>query len=258
MALVGAYDGSFILTILVTMKNNLASQPGIVLRKIPYSESDEIISVVMRDDGLRRFFVAGARKSKTRYQGVIDIFAHLNLHYQTSDRGLWRLMSADSIGKNSFQAQPDIEIYAFSCFLSELICELAPEEVNDHHFYDQWMSFEDLVKQERFERSLVPRILLQVFSSTGYALLLDQCVQCDTQNLPEKVGFDPLKGGVICSACMNRPNVVYDLRFLVGNQSGSEFAEPVKRLIADLVYFSQNIMQKTCRSAQFYLDLLKD
>ena len=240
------------------MRDQIVSQPGVILKKIPYSESDEIISVLMRDDGLRRFFVAGSRKSRKRYQGIIDLFAHLNFHYRTNSQGLWRLQSADTIQSHTHMMAQDIEAYAFSNFLSELICELAPEEVNDHRFYDVWMQFDDEVRLGVCDHRRVLYYLMHVFLRTGYELTTDQSVLCENDSLPTTVGFDQVRGGVICQNCCGDKDRVFERELFHLNKDAPLNETGFERLlIRKMIGFAQTIIQKPCRSASFYLDLIQ-
>lgn len=239
------------------MRDKIHTQPGIILKKIPYSESDEIILTLMRDDGLRRFFVAGSRKSRRRYQGIIDVFAHLNFQYSVSDKGLWRLQGADIVSGAAVFPTSNIEAYAFANFLSELICELAPEEVNDHQFYDLWVHLQDDIKSETFTRQKAIQCVMQVFSRSGYEITNRHCVLCDSVELDARVGFDQARGGVVCQACCGETETTFDRRLF--DVMFSDVAEKAVTnvLMNKLVAFAQNIIQKPCRSATFYLSILR-
>ena len=51
-------------------------------------EADEIITVLLADHGLQKFFVGGSRKSKKRFRGVVDHFSRLKMEYKSKDCGL--------------------------------------------------------------------------------------------------------------------------------------------------------------------------
>jgi len=108
------------------MKPQFQAQTGIILKKLSYGEADEIITVLLKDDGIRRFFVAGSRKSKKRYQGLIDHFSHLKFHYRPNNKGLWRLQDVDLVKLNGQSIWKSMENFSFGNYVAELICEFTP------------------------------------------------------------------------------------------------------------------------------------
>lgn len=143
--------------------------PGVILKKQDYSESDEIITVLLKNGGVRKFFVSGSKKSKKRYQGLIDNFAWLNFHYQTGSKGLSRVQIVEQIA-GSCRIQGDLPSFAFSSYLAELICEYMPEAVVDHNLYELWQHVQVELLQNGFSLMLVIQYLLIFFEQAGYAL----------------------------------------------------------------------------------------
>lgn len=143
--------------------------PGIILKKIPYSEADEIITVLLKGDGVRRFFVRGSRKSKKRYPGLIDHFAHLRFEYKSSPKGLWMLTGVQALSQGCHEPLT-MKAYALLAYLAELITEFVPEGDGDHDLYPLWLSWLDEARRKDLKESLVSRYLTQFFAKVGYAL----------------------------------------------------------------------------------------
>lgn len=143
--------------------------PGVILKKQDYSESDEIITVLLREGGIRKFFVSGSKKSRKRYQGLIDNFAWLNFHYQTGGKGLSRVQIVEQMA-GSRQARGDLQSFAFSGYLAELICEYMPEAVMDHNLYELWRHVQMELAKNGFSLMLGIQYLLIFFEQAGYAL----------------------------------------------------------------------------------------
>lgn len=113
------------------------SQRAIVLKKIPYSESDEIITALLKEGGVRRFYVRGSKKSQKRFAGALDLFNHVSLSYTENQKGLWGLHEASLVsGQKNFWFE-DLQVYAFLNFFAEMICEFSPEGVV-LPIYDLW------------------------------------------------------------------------------------------------------------------------
>lgn len=258
------------------MKPDYQSQPGIVLKKLPYGDADEIITVLLKEEGIRRFFVAGSRKSKKRYQGLVDHFAHLHFYYRPYEKGLWRLHGVEVAQIVSRQIWQELEFFSFASYLAELICEFTPEAVVDHTLYDLWLEMVGGLVEGRRSKveglqtyhnclSVYVFYLIKIFEVTGYALELKQCVRCGSRQLPSLIVFDHLKGGLVCDSCHPGHSDSNISRFSLGlfdvilkRQHKVEKIDQQQgqRFLQELVLFSQCILQKKSRAAGFFLDMV--
>src|SRR3989338_4077393 len=48
--------------------------PGLILRKIPYSDSSLILKVYTRESGLITLMAKGAKRPRSSFQGLLDMF----------------------------------------------------------------------------------------------------------------------------------------------------------------------------------------
>jgi len=249
-----------------TLNFNIQLQLGIILKKLPYGEADEIITLLLKDEGIRRFFVAGSRKSKKRYLGLIDQFAHLKFHYKPSLKGLWRIHDVEEI---AFQEQPwrELNHFAFGSFLAELIYEYTPEAVVDHHLYELWIEMIQALPNNNYPLPTYSHYLYKFFQITGYALVLNQCVNCGEANLPDPVLFDHLRGGVVCENCdplrgqLSQSKMALNIFQMI--QTGQPNGKDIQQdnwlpLLKELTKFSQNILQKQSRAASFFLQSIEN
>lgn len=118
-------------------------QDGIVLDTRPYGESDLIVTVLLKQDGLRRFFVRGARRSQKRFGGLLDRFAVLEFFYRPKSEGLWQLNEVNpSAGFNRELVDAmrnQLEYFALLGLLSEVIIAFAWEEMPAGCLYKLWL-----------------------------------------------------------------------------------------------------------------------
>lgn len=251
------------------MKPEFQSQTGIILKKLSYGEADEIITVLLKDEGIRRFFVAGSRKSKKRYQGLIDHFSHLNFHYRPNHKGLWRIQDVDIVPGNGHAVWKSMENFSFGNYMAELICEFTPEAVNDHQLYDLWIEMSEKLTTDNclppFAKATAGKLttysnyLIKIFQTTGYALELNRCVICGKNHLPKTVIFDHVRGGLICMDCAPSTQGSGRIRLSLDifRESDSVPKEQWQQLLKQLTEFSQNIMQKKSKAAGFFLSTLE-
>lgn len=154
----------------VERKNELIQvSPGIILKKQDYSDSDEIVTVLLKEGGIRKFFVSGSKKSKKRYQGLIDHFSCLNFHYHAGSSGLSRVRLVERTSGNP-PISADLRCFAFGSYLAELICDFFPEAATDHDLYDLWQHVQLKLNQNGFSLVLAIQYLLIFFQRAGYAV----------------------------------------------------------------------------------------
>lgn len=149
----------------------IRQQAGIILRKIPYGEADEIVTVLFEGDGVRRLFASSSRKSRKRFAGLIDAFAHLEFHYSIGASSLGRLQKATEIQTQigSRFWEKDLRVFSFFSYLAELICEFNPEESDADGLYDLWKETAVFFQSRDFSIEAATRSLAKAFEIFGYA-----------------------------------------------------------------------------------------
>jgi len=99
---------------------------AIVLRLTDYGESDRIVSLFTLERGKLRGIARGAKRSRKRFAGALDPFAHLKLQLGTGS-GLTNLLSADIL--NIFSGiRADLAKIGSAAYACELVERLTPEE----------------------------------------------------------------------------------------------------------------------------------
>lgn len=243
----------------------MQSQNGVILKKLPYAEADEIITVLLKYDGIRRFFVAGSRKSRRRFQGLIDQFAILRFTYRQGSGHLWRLQDVAAGDVRLDQTWRSLENFAFASYLAELLCELTPEGVADGRLYNLWCEAASVLKPGGGSVALISYVyfLVKLFNLTGYAIDLNRCIHCDRTPLSRTVSFDPVRGGLACDDCcpLSGSQAGLDLEIVDVLREGEVTSrrtapEPWRHFLRQLTKFSQNIMQKPSKAAGFLLSVM--
>ncbi|MBU0505614.1 MAG: DNA repair protein RecO [bacterium] len=192
---------------------------GIILKKLSYSEADEIITVLFKGIGIKRLFVRGSRKSKKRFGGLIDHFAHLKFFFSSHNKGLSSLTSVEefheSMQRDLWTLGPN---FAYASLLSEFICEFTPEDGDDHGLYDLWLSLYNELKQKELTPDMATNYFIMFLRHVGYA-----------------------------------PDFIE--HFQEGHSQAVVDNEWMS-LLTDLVSFAEKIMQKPSRAAPFFLSTL--
>ncbi|MCM0084440.1 DNA repair protein RecO [Geomonas sp. Red32] len=99
---------------------------AIVLRLTDYGEADRIVTLFSLEQGKISGIARGAKKSRKRFGGALEAFAHLRLQLQKGS-GLATLLSADIVG--IFPGiRTDLAKIGTAAYACELVERLTPEE----------------------------------------------------------------------------------------------------------------------------------
>jgi DNA repair protein RecO (recombination protein O) len=103
-----------------------AEVEAIVLRCVDYGEADRIVSLFTLEQGKLQGIARGAKRSRKRFAGALDPFAHLKLQLHHG-AGLATLNSADIIG--IFPGiRSDLIKIGCAAYACELVERLTPDE----------------------------------------------------------------------------------------------------------------------------------
>lgn len=103
-----------------------AEVEAIVLRCVDYGEADRIVSLFTLELGKVQGIARGAKRSRKRFGGALDPFAHLKLQLQQG-HGLATLASADIIGIFP-HIRSDLVKIGCAAYACELVERLTPDE----------------------------------------------------------------------------------------------------------------------------------
>jgi DNA repair protein RecO (recombination protein O) len=99
---------------------------AILLRLTDYGEADRIVTAFTLDHGKLQGIARGAKRSRKRFAGALDPFAHLKLQLQLGN-GLATLLCADIIG--IFPGiRSDLAGIGTAAYACELVDRLTPDE----------------------------------------------------------------------------------------------------------------------------------
>lgn len=168
---------------------------GVVLRRYPYSDSDQILQVLSKEFGLIRLIAKGARKPKSRLSGRLE---PLNLLSFQLIRGqnLHRIKTVDML-KSYRGLSKDYERLMAGFAMGELTEVFAQEGQSEPVLFD-W--FNRVLAQ--LERSEKPRYWLlwfsrQILQYQGFAQDYSFCALCGTELNDAFLTYE----GLSCRSC---------------------------------------------------------
>lgn len=179
------------------MRRQLKSR-AIILSGRDLGESDRIITFLTRDHGRLSAVAKGARRSKRRFTGALEIFSLVEVCATDLGRELLTLDSCD-LTHAWPNIRADVRRYGQACYLCELARELFPErEPARDAFALLALALERLSAAEG-DPPWELLAELRLLSLAGFAPRLTSC-RCGAP-VEAAARFYPAQGGVLCPRC---------------------------------------------------------
>ena len=183
---------------------------GINLKAMPMGESDRLVTVLTKEQGVIRAIAPGARKHKSRLGGRSGLFV-VNELLLTRGKSLDKIVQAET--QQSFPGlSRDLARLTASQYLAELVlCEAVGDQPQVDLFY---LLIEHLERLESASPSVVLACLahatFHILALGGVAPELYQCcvtqrsIQPDWGNPDWRIGFSLAAGGIVELAELDR------------------------------------------------------
>jgi DNA repair protein RecO (recombination protein O) len=194
-----------------------AFDDGLILRLVPYGESDQVATLFTRAHGRITALARGARRSKRRFGGALGHLVVSQLGLRARTRGeLWTLESAQVLEDFTALAA-DVAAFAHAGYATELLLSLTPAEVAEPALLDLAIALHRCLRGGA-SAGVLRAFELHLLDVIGSGPVLEACVACGagqesgptrssygvgggTADLDEGAVFDPVRGGVVCRRC---------------------------------------------------------
>lgn len=173
--------------------------PAIVLRQRKLGDADKIVTLYSANHGKLDAVAKGVRRVKSRLAGHVEPLNH-GSYLLARGRNLDIVTQAQTI--ETFQPlRDDLDRLSRALYVAELVDRATEDHSESFDLYrllldalrrlSQWDDLDSVVRF--FEMSL----LIQL----GYRPEVEQCVTCGRKLQPERNGWVPGAGGVVCLRC---------------------------------------------------------
>lgn len=174
---------------------------AVVLRRVDYSETDRILTVLTREHGKLGVIARGVRKQGSRMAPHTDLFARSTMQLAAGRGELEVLTQAQRIG-----AVPTLdEPRRAAC--AALVAELADRVLEDGHPLEPGI-YELVVDalsgcgdRRRDPRAAVAWFARRMMDRLGYAPELSACAGCGAALEQQPAYFSAAAGGLLCPRC---------------------------------------------------------
>lgn len=179
---------------------------GLIINKIPYGESDLLITFYTLSRGKMTGIGKGAKRSKKRFSGRLELFSLVRFTgFAKPGISLPRIDECELLDPyQEIQYQP--QSFFSGCYFLEIINRCCPEyQANRQIFALLTELFGFLTTPAGRNFTCQIRLFeLQIIALLGFAPLLDYCLGCRNKANQNMLFFDPEAGGLICQSCHHR------------------------------------------------------
>jgi DNA repair protein RecO (recombination protein O) len=182
---------------------------AVVLRTIPYGDSDLVVHLFARGRGKLAAFARTARKSAKRFGGGLEPFAVLSAElHERRGRDLLDLRTATLL-EGHFRLRTDLSRLAHAGYATELVRELLRDHEPNDPLFEGLVTFYDHLTREEPRSVTLRAFELLALDASGLAPVLDRCARCG-RDLDADGRFDPGVGGAACRACSTNSSIPLD------------------------------------------------
>ena len=176
---------------------------AINLKSYNLSESDKIVVMYSKENGLIKCVAKGCKKPKSKLGARMDLLVANQLMLYKG-KNLDTICEAKSLNtfKNSRQ---NIDKLLYSTYVSEIVNNFGMEnDPNSNEVYDLLYKTLDKIANSRDKKEILIGVIkfqLKIMEITGFGIELDSCLCCREQILDKNMYFSSKMGGVICEEC---------------------------------------------------------
>ena len=176
---------------------------AIVLHAFDYLETSRILRLLTRDAGVQSVIARGARNSRRRFGGALDLFAEGQVQLQLKvGRDLHTLAAFDA-----GTARPSLGTHLARFTAAAALAECVLRVVHDESapaVYDGIVQGLDRIAAADAEIATGAGLgaLWSLVAAVGFAPTLDVCANCHAPLSPEEdAAFSHVAGGALCALC---------------------------------------------------------
>jgi DNA repair protein RecO (recombination protein O) len=176
---------------------------ALLVRSVPYGESDLIVQLLTAEDGRLSAIVRGGRRSQKRVGGAMEPFHTLRVELEDRGKELVTMKEA-RLARVRARIASSLESLDAAGAALRWARQLCPPRTREPAAWVTLNALLDALDEGslRPPRVLLAEAALQLLADVGYGLDLQSCVACGRPRPPARPAFvDPARGGVVCSAC---------------------------------------------------------
>jgi len=181
---------------------------GIVLKRFPLGESDQIYTVYTAEYGLIRATARGALKPRNKWRGVLEPFHQIEAEIIMSARNtLHKFINAEVISRPSGFLE-HLTALNTAYVVLECLGRFTADESCHPDLYSEGLKTLGMINSNPdFAGFIVRCFCLRFFTLSGFGVEWNQCTMCKRERPDGRSAYCiPAEGGIICSSCLSKLN----------------------------------------------------
>lgn len=195
---------------------------AIVLRTFDQGESDRLVHLYTEHLGRVSALARGARRSRRRFPGLLEIFALLRVQLVESPRTSILRLDAAGLERAAEGIPSDLGRYAIACQLLEILDRFTAEHEANPELFRFAAGVLEVLDDETPDPLLALLVLSKTLARMGYRPQLVVCGECG-RGLGAGAGtvaFAPRHGGAVCARCAAPEDARVQASLLAALESG--------------------------------------
>ena len=176
--------------------------PAIVLKTIPYGESDLLVFFFTPDHGRLKGIAKGAQRSRKRFVNCLDVFSFVRLEFSPRRTGEFHLLQSGRLMDGFPGLRRDFAILSYASFMVELTEVLFPAGVVEPEMFESLRgSLERLGRGGAGEEAVIV-FEIRAMALGGFGIDFETCSICKRPYRNEgRAVFLCEAGGIACLGC---------------------------------------------------------
>jgi DNA repair protein RecO (recombination protein O) len=183
---------------------------ALVVRMLDFGESDRIVHLLTPGSGRLTAIAKGARRSRRRFPGTLDLFNLLRVQVEKPRRAAMNRLEHARLTRQFEALRTDPRRFALGCWLLEWVGRLAPEDGaggDVEGIFRFAVGALETIEREPPDRRLRTLLQLRALDAVGLRPEFRRCVRCGEDTREEaaangrQVSFHVGEGGAVCAKC---------------------------------------------------------
>jgi DNA repair protein RecO (recombination protein O) len=175
----------------------------LVLRTFDHGESDRLVHLYTEKLGRVSAMAKGARRSRRRFPGTLELFALLHVQLVDPPRAALMRLEGAVLERAPEGIVAHLGRYAVACLLVEILDRFTGERESNPDLFHFAVGVLDVVEREEPDRLLALLVLTKTLARLGYRPQLLSCARCGraVRDGGDRAAFLPRDGGAVCGRC---------------------------------------------------------
>ena len=177
---------------------------AVVLRRIPYGDTSWILHVFSREEGAVGLMARGARRANSPMAGALEPLGLSELEVATKPGRDLQTLSQAFVLEARAGLRKDLAASAAGMVCAEAVLRMVREPGEHAGVFDCLESTLAGLDQAGYAPEPLWRFLGRFCEEMGWALAVDHCAQCGSEEIPGGPVLSIPQGGFLCRECGSR------------------------------------------------------